>query len=176
MVNKRLRAGVFLVAAAVAGAAGFYFNRASLTSQVLDGAAEKLMLTPLSDLGGKTLTLSQWRGKVLVVNFWATWCAPCRAEIPALMRVQKKYAPRNVKLVGIGIDNIAKIRDYATEMNIDYVLLVGGMETLAVSKNLGNRAEVLPFTVVVDRTGTVAYAHAGALTEAALDSVLAPLL
>ena len=176
MVNKRLQAGVFLVVAAVAGSAGFYFSRPNLTSQALDGASERLMLTPLADLDGKVQTLSQWRGRVLVVNFWATWCTPCREEIPALMRVQNKYAPKNLKLVGIGIDNVAKITDYAIEMNIDYDLLIGGMETLAVSKNLGNRAEVLPFTVVLDRTGVVAYAHAGALTEAALDTVLARLL
>ena len=176
MVDKRLQAGVFLVVAAVAGIAGFYFNRASLTSQALDGATEKLMLTSLTDLGGKAQTLSQWRGNVLVVNFWATWCTPCREEIPALMRIQKKYAPKNLKLVGIGIDDVAKIMDYATKMNIQYVLLVGGAESLAVSKNLGNGAEALPFTVVVDRTGKVAYTHVGALTEATLEAVLAPLL
>ena len=176
MVNKRLQASVFLVVTALAGIAGFYFNRASLTSPVLEGATERLILTSFADLRGKAQTLSQWRGRVLVVNFWATWCTPCREEIPVLMRTQKKYAPKNLQLVGIGIDTVDKIRDYAAAMSIDYVLLVGGMEILGVSKDLGNRAEVLPFTVVLDRTGKVAYAHAGALTEVVLDAVLAPLL
>ena len=111
-----------------------------------------------------------------MVNFWATWCAPCRNEIPALIRTQGKYADKGVKLVGIGIDNVAKIRDYAAEMKIDYMLLVGGKEVLDVTRELGNGAGVLPFTLVLDRSGKVVFAHAGALTDAALDAVLAPLL
>ena len=120
--------------------------------------------------------MSKWRGKVLVVNFWATWCAPCREEIPALMRVQHKYVANGVQFVGIAIDNVSKVLEYAEEMHIDYVLLIGGMETLGLTKDLGNRAEVLPFTVVLDRAGKVAYAHAGPLSEALLEAVLSPLL
>lgn len=120
--------------------------------------------------------LSQWRGKVLVVNFWATWCLPCREEIPALMRVQHNYAANGVQFVGIAIDNVSKVREYAEEMHINYALLIGSMETLGVTKDLGNRAGVLPFTVVLDHDGKVAYAHAGQLSEALLRAVLAPLL
>ncbi len=134
------------------------------------------MLTSLSDLGGKSQAMSQWRGKVLVVNFWATWCAPCREEIPALISTQHKYAPNVVQFIGIGIDNVSKMRDFAEEMRIDYVLLIGGAETLDVTKDLGNRAGVLPYTVVLDRTGKVVYAHAGAMTEALLGRVLTALL
>ena len=176
MVNRRLQAGVFLAVAVLAGAAGFYFSRGSLTSPVTDGAAQRLMLASLSDPSGKSQTMSQWRGKVLVVNFWATWCAPCREEIPALMRVQHKYASNGVQFVGIAIDSVSKVRDYADEMRIDYALRIGGMETLGLSRAFGNRAGVLPFTEVLDRAGKVAYVHAGALTEALLDQVLAPLL
>jgi thiol-disulfide isomerase/thioredoxin len=120
--------------------------------------------------------MSQWRGMVLVVNFWATWCAPCREEIPELMRVQRKYASNGVQLVGIAIDNVSKVRDYADEMRIDYAVLIGSMETLGITKDLGNRAQVLPFTLVLDRAGKVAYAHVGALSEGSLGAKLAPLL
>ena len=120
--------------------------------------------------------MAQWRGKVLVVNFWATWCAPCREEIPALMRLQRNYAANGVQFVGIAIDNASKVRDYAEEMQINYVLLIGSMETLGVTKDLGNPAGVLPFTVVLDHAGKVAYVHAGQLSEASLGAVLAPLL
>lgn len=125
---------------------------------------------------GAVVSLADYKGKVVVVNFWATWCAPCREEIPALMKVQAKYASNGVKIVGIAFDNVDKIRDYAKEMRIDYVLLIGGVETLSMAKDLGNRAEVLPFTVVLDRAGKVARVHAGALTEASLGAVLVPLL
>lgn len=175
-MNKGLQAGIFLAVAVLAGAAGLYFSRGSLTSPVADGAAQRLMLASFFDPSGKSQTMSQWRGKVLVVNFWATWCVPCREEIPALMRMQHKYASNGVQFVGIAIDNVAKVREYAGEMRIDYVLLIGGMETLGVTGDLGNHAGVLPFTVVLDRAGKVVYAHAGALTEALLGAVLTPLV
>jgi thiol-disulfide isomerase/thioredoxin len=175
-VNRRLKAGVFLAVATIAGAAGFYLGRGSLSSPVSDGAANSLMMVSLPDPSGKSQTMSQWRGKVLVVNFWATWCAPCREEIPALIRVRKNNASNGVEIVGIAIDNVSKVRDYANEMHIDYALLIGGMDSLGLSKELGNRAGVLPFTVVLDRAGKVAYTHAGALTEASLSAVLSPLL
>ena len=175
-MNGRVEAGIFVVGTALAGVAGFYFSRASLISPAADGAAHRLMLASLLDLRGKPQTLSQWRGKVLVVNFWATWCAPCRKEIPALMRVQREYMPNGVQIVGIALDHAAKVQDYAEEMRIGYVLLIGVAETLGMARDLGNRAGVLPFTVVLDRTGKLVHAQAGALTEASLGAVLAPLL
>jgi thiol-disulfide isomerase/thioredoxin len=175
-VNSRLQGGLFLAVALIACVAGFYLSRGSLSNPAANGAAESLMLAAFPDPGGKSQAMSQWRGKVLVVNFWATWCAPCREEIPALMKMQKKYAPNGVQLVGIAIDNVFKVLEYAAEMRIDYVLLMGGNESLGMSQNLGNRTGVLPFTVVLDRGGKVVYTHAGALTQAQLDAVLTPLL
>jgi thiol-disulfide isomerase/thioredoxin len=175
-VNRRLRIGAFLLVAALAGFSGYYFNRARLASPATEAAAQKLMLLSFADLNGKAQTLSQWRGKVLVVNFWATWCPPCREEIPGLMRTQNKYVSNSVKVVGIALDNVPKVRDYVAEMSIDYSLLIGGAEIQATSKDLGNRAGVLPYTVILGRNGKVAYTHAGALTEAALDAALLPLL
>ena len=175
-MNKRLQAGVFLLVAALAGLAGFYFNRGSLISPATDGAAQRLMLGTLLDLNGKPQKLMQWQGKVLVVNFWATWCVPCREEIPALIKAQSQYSEKGIKVVGIALDNAAKVADYAKEMQIGYPLLIGVAETLNLAKELGNRAGVLPFTVVLDRSGKLVHAHAGALTEATLGAILAPLL
>lgn len=162
--------------AAIAAIAGYYFNRGSLNSSASDGAVRSLMLASFLDRSGKPQSMSQWRGKVLVINFWATWCVPCREEIPALMKIQRKYASNNVELVGIAIDNASKVRDYANDMRIHYTLLIGDMNALTLSHDLGNRAGVLPFTVVLNRVGKLAYSHAGALTEASLDAVLTPLL
>ena len=162
--------------AVLAGAAGFYLSRASVISPAVEGASRRLMLVSLPDPSGNRQAMSQWRGKVLIVNFWATWCTPCREEIPALIRVQHKNASNGVQFVGIAVDSASKVREFAKEMDIDYALLIGGTEVLALSKDLGNRAEVLPFTVVLDRSANVAYTHAGALTEGQLGEVLAPLL
>jgi thiol-disulfide isomerase/thioredoxin len=175
-VNRRLQTGVFLLVAVLAGTAGFYLNRGSVTSPVTDGAAKRLMLASLPDPRGKSQTMSQWRGKILVVNFWATWCAPCREEIPGLINMQHKYAANGVQFVGIALDNVANVLKFIGEMRIDYALLIGGTEALSLTKELGNRAGVLPFTVVLGRDGEVAYTHAGALTEASLSAALTPLL
>lgn len=175
-MNRRLQAGLFLLVAAVAGLAGYYLKHASLSSPASAAAAQKLMLASLTDLNGKVQALSQWQGKTLVVNYWATWCPPCREEIPALKKIHRKYESNGVEVVGIALDNVAKVREYAAELSIDYTLLIAGAETLTLSKELGNQAGVLPYTVVLDRTGKVAYTHGGALTEAALDAVLTPLL
>ena len=175
-MNRRLQVGLFLLVAAVAGFAGYYFKQASLSSPASAAAEQKLMLASLTDLNGKVQALSQWQGKTLVVNYWATWCPPCREEVPALNKIHGKYASNGVQVVGIALDNVAKVGEYAAELNINYSLLIAGAETLTLSKELGNRAGVLPYTVVLDRSGKVAYTHAGAMTEAALATVLAPLL
>ena len=175
-MNRGLQTAIFLLVAALAGFAGYYFNRSSLTAPAAEGAGQKLLQAAFADLSGKPQTLAQRRGKVLIVNFWATWCPPCREEIPTLMRVNRKYAANGVELVGIALDNAAKVLIYSKEMGMDYVLLIAGAQTLQLGKDLGNQAGVLPYTVVLDRTGKVAYTHAGALTEAKLEGVLRPLL
>lgn len=162
--------------AILAGAAGLYLSRANLVSPAAEGAAQRLMRTTLSDPAGSLQPFAQWGGKVLVVNFWATWCAPCRQEIPALVQIQHKHAENGVQMVGIALDNAAKVQEFAKEMRVDYPLLIGDAATMALSKELGNRAEVLPFTVVLDRAAKVTYSHVGALTEAELSEVLRPLV
>lgn len=175
-MNRGLQAAIFLLVAAVAGFAGYYFNRSSLSGPASANAGQKLLQAPFADLSGKTQTLAQRRGRVLVVNFWATWCAPCREEIPALMRIHRKYASNGVELVGIALDDASKVQAYSKEMSMDYALLVAGAQTLALGRDLGNQAGVLPYTVVLDRAGQVVYTHAGAMTEAMLEPVLRPLL
>ena len=167
---------MFLVVAAVAGLAGFYFYRVNLISPAVEGAAQRLTAASLSDLGGEPQKLMNWRGEVLVVNFWATWCTPCMEEIPGLMNAQRQYGAKGVKIVGIALDNADKVREYATKMHIDYTLLIGDMETLDIAKDLGNREGVLPFSVVLDRSGRVRHAQVGKLTEDSLRAILTPLL
>lgn len=175
-VNKWLQIGALLMAAAASGFAGYHFNRAHLNSPATKMVAQRILLLPLADLNGKTQTLSRQLGKMLVVNVWATWCLPCREEIPTLNKIHEKYAANSVEVVGIAADNTVKVREYSEEMGIEYSLLIGGAETVAASKDLGNRAEVLPFALILDRAGQVEFTHAGALSEAALDTALAPLL
>ena len=111
-----------------------------------------------------------------MVNFWATWCAPCREEIPGFVRLQKRYGQRGLQFVGIAIDQPDKVADFAREFGINYPLLMGGLETMELLRQAGNRAGVLPYTLVIDREGRVVSREPGGLKEARLDGLITPLL
>jgi thiol-disulfide isomerase/thioredoxin len=130
----------------------------------------------LADLAGHMQPLAQWRGKILVVNFWATWCAPCREEIPALIEVQEELATKGAQIVGIAIDQPDKVRPYAAEMRINYPILVGELDAMELTRAAGNAVGGLPFTVIVDRRGDIAGTVSGRVTAEKLRAMLGPLL
>src|SRR5262245_21556017 len=139
-------------------------------------AVEALLAAPLRDLEGGSKAIATWRGKVLVVNFWATWCAPCRKEIPEFVKLQERLGARGLQLVGIAIDQPQPVGEFAREFRINYPLLIGGVEILALMRESGNKSGVLPFTLILDRQGKVARSHRGTLTEASLETAVRPLL
>ena len=126
----------------------------------------------VTDLAGNQQDLLKWKGQVLVLNFWATWCEPCREEIPAFGKVRRKLLPNGVEFVGIAIDNAAKVTKFAREMSIEYPLLLAGGDGLELMRKLGNPSGGLPFTVVMDRKSTVAFRHLGALTGEKIEAQL----
>jgi thiol-disulfide isomerase/thioredoxin len=162
------------VVAVAAGAGSYVFVRDKRRDD-RQAAVEDLSVLELADPSGKPQRLSQWRGKVLVVNFWATWCEPCREEVPALVRAQMTLGPKGVQIVGIGIDSGPKILQFAKEYAINYPLAVAGVEIVELTRRLGNRAGGLPYTLVLDRQGRFASTHLGALTESTLNALVAPL-
>jgi thiol-disulfide isomerase/thioredoxin len=165
------------LAAAAALAAGFYFARSSLFPAFSTGqSAAALLGVSLPDPDGKEQALAQWQGKVLVVNFWATWCGPCREEMPMFVRVQRDLGPRGIQFVGIAVDQADKVRQFAADLGINYPVLIGGYGAMELSKSMGNSIMALPFTVVVDRTGRVAHTQLGPLKEDQLDKIVRQLL
>ena len=162
--------------AAVALAAGVYFALERRTTAVDAVAVSALTRTVFPDLAGEQLSLERWRGKVIVVNFWASWCPPCRDEIPGLVRMQRKFAANGVQIVGIAFDSAAKSRQAATELGINYPVLIAGLETIDLTRKLGNRAGGLPYTLVLDRQELPVTTHLGILSEPDLERILAPLL
>jgi thiol-disulfide isomerase/thioredoxin len=147
------RRQILLAAVAIGAAAAGYALNAWWRSDSQSGAATALMSAPLADLEGKSLTINQWRGRVLVVNFWATWCTPCREEIPLFVRLQEKHRARGLQFIGIAIDQRDKVETFARDFGMNYPVLLGGMNTVELSRQAGNRLGALPFTIVIDRSG-----------------------
>jgi thiol-disulfide isomerase/thioredoxin len=138
--------------------------------------ASRLLALSLPDLNDKPQALTQWRGKVMVVNFWATWCGPCREEMPEFVRAQREFGDKGLQFVGIAVDQRDKVAQFAKDLNLNYPALIGGYEAMDVAKPLGNRFAGLPFTVVLDRQGHVAYTQLGPLQAAKLRSIVSGLL
>ncbi|MDN5935889.1 MAG: TlpA family protein disulfide reductase [Nitrosospira sp.] len=138
--------------------------------------AETILAANLPDPQGTNQSISQWRGKVMVVNFWATWCGPCREEIPEFIELQKRFSDQGVVFVGIAVDQKEKVAAFSKEIGINYPVLVGGMNAMALAGAAGNLQGALPFTVVIDRGGKIAGTKLGRLSQSKLESMLKPLL
>jgi peroxiredoxin len=148
----------------------------ALTPSTQDKGGQALLAVTLPDLEGKPQAVSQWKGKVLVVNFWATWCEPCKKEIPEFVKVQDKFGAKGVQFVGVSIDSVDKVKPYAEQLGINYPLLIGSTDDVEVSKEAGNPVSALPFTAILDRSGKVAWAKLGDLDEAKLIEIISPLI
>ena len=161
---------VLSAAGAAALAAGGIVGAVAI--QATSGAG-KLLSASFSDLSGQPRRLSEWRGRVVLFNFWATWCAPCREEMPLLNSAAQKYG---FSAVGIGIDSAAKIREFAGNYRIRYEMLVAGADAIQLMKDLGNSSGGLPFSLTMDRRGRVVHRKLGPLGDAELQGIVTPLL
>ena len=178
----QVRTLALLVAAgALALSAGFathYVVRGdSKIAGALSDAADVrgLFSAAFPDLAGNATSVGQWRGKILVVNFWATWCAPCREEIPDFVRLQEELSSKDVQFVGIAADQADKVVSFASEFKINYPTLIANHDALELAKRVGNSGSVLPFTVVIDRRDKIVHRQVGILSPAKLRSLVSEL-
>jgi peroxiredoxin len=140
-----------------------------------DGAVSALFQSSLPDTQNQQRSFSEWKGKTLLVNFWATWCPPCVAEMPELVELQADMASRNLQIIGIGIDSPSNIRQFAEKLEISYPLLVAGMEGTELSRQFGNQGGGLPFTVLIGADGRVRQTYIGRLDMKKVRADLAAL-
>jgi thiol-disulfide isomerase/thioredoxin len=131
----------------------------------------------LPDLSGVVHNSKEWQGKILIINFWATWCPPCREEIPAFIALQNQYTADDVQFIGIALDEKAStVIDYSKIVTMNYPSLFAGDAGMAIARQLGNRFNVVPYTVVVDTQGKIVEQYAGEFSKNQLKAIIAPLL
>jgi thiol-disulfide isomerase/thioredoxin len=166
---------LILGGAGLAAAAAGFLAGPALLKLGGDPESDALRTASFPDLEGKPRKLAEWAGKILVCNFWATWCAPCREEIPLLVASRQKYGPFGVEIVGIAVDNASKVREFSANFKISYPILLAEADGLDLMRRIGNGGGGLPYTVVADRQGSLVHRKLGALKQAELDGLLAPL-
>jgi len=178
---------IFAAVALMAGATGFVLYRqghevaapvsTAQAEMIPVAATSKPMPTTVPDFSlpnrdGQKQSLRSWNGKSMIINFWATWCAPCRKEIPLLKEISKSQAGDGFQVVGIAIDYRDDVLKYANEIKMDYPLLIGEEEGLKAAEAFGVDAAGLPFTVFTDQKGRIVTILMGELTHAKADAIL----
>jgi thiol-disulfide isomerase/thioredoxin len=166
----------FLIAASAgvvacgAGAWGGYwwFNGRSANT----GDAAKLLNASFESLDATSTPIAKWRGKTLVVNFWATWCAPCRDEMPDFVKAQTEFGSKGLQFVGVAIDRKPAVEKFAKELAINYPILIGDVAWLDTLKTMGNPQGVLPFTIVFSPTSEVMLRRVGKLKYSEIATIV----
>ncbi len=130
----------------------------------------------LVDLEGKPRSIQDWDGKVIVLNFWATWCPPCVREMPAFIKLYETYQARGVTIIGVALDNKQDVIDFIDPLGVEFPILLGDQKGIKLTQEYGNRLGVLPYTVVIDRQGRIVERHRNEITFEEAEALIKPLL
>lgn len=172
-----LNIGYFAIMLSLGFAIYYYFlsQNAALKNLKTDYSAlstQEFFAANLPNEHGMSQSLSQYKGKIIVLNFWATWCPPCREEMPELSELHTEYKNKNVVVLGVAIDELNLVKKFSDATPVSYPLLADENEGMALASHLGNDKGVLPYTVIINTDATVANTYFGRINKSLLASSL----
>lgn len=173
MLNKILKPLFFILAALALALLSRHFANPNSDNNL---SSAPLYATQLANTEGKIQNFEQYRGKIIIVNFWATWCPPCKEEMPELIALQQSYQDKNVVILGIALDEPAMVAEYLKTSPVNYAVFADEVKGSLLGEQLGNDKGVLPYTVIVDSQGNIVLKHFGRINKAILENAITPLI
>jgi thiol-disulfide isomerase/thioredoxin len=157
MNSKRILAAVVVAIAATGGGfyAGHLMTGGASEAATSANAVDQLWRASLQNAQGTPQTIASFRGRPVVVNFWASWCGPCVKEMPALAAMHREYAGKGITFIGLGVDSEKYVNEFLKKVPVDYPVYIAGFGGADLARSFGNNAGGLPFTVVIDAKGVV---------------------
>ena len=180
MLKKLLTGLAYLLVMLSLGFAIFHFflnptNSDSTSSDYGQLSTKAFFAAKLPDENGVSQVLSQYQGKIIVLNFWATWCPPCREEMPELSALHDAYQDKNVVVLGVAIDEVGLVKEFTQATPVSYPLFAAENDGMALSDELGNNKGVLPYTLIIGSDGKVVKTYFGRISKSLLETTLATL-
>ena len=168
---------LFVVATVIAGSSGYalqtYLSQPQIETRSNAILGQQRPEFAALDLKGDMRNIKEWDGKLILLNFWATWCPPCKKEIPHFIELQKEYGSQGFQIIGIAIDDEDAVRDYVKEVGMNYPSLVVQDGGVMLAKRYGNGIGALPYSVIINRDGEISYTIKGELSKIRAEELLA---
>lgn len=130
----------------------------------------------IKDFDDRVRHIKEWDGKIIILNFWASWCPPCKKEMPALVELQEKYGKQGLQIIGVAIDQKNLVQDFADSIGVNYVMLYGELDAVDISQRYGNQRGQLPYTIIINRQRQVVGVKRGEITKAEAENSIKALL